>query len=353
MKQHITLLFCILFAISSPMAADESELPLLANIYNRNTISLNGKWNYIVDPFENGYYNYRYEPMTKGGFFENKKQTDPQELLEYNFDTSPIMDIPSDWNTKDERLFFYEGTVWFKKSFSYKLKPGKRAILYFGAVNYESIVWVNGKKVGQHIGGFTPFNFDVTSFLREGENFIVVKVDNKRKQDQIPTLNFDWWNYGGITRDVFLAEVPDLYIEDYSIKLDNTNPSKIIGWIKLNHNVKDQSISIHIPELKISSQKLTDEDGLVRFEFIAKTQLWSPEYPKLYKVSFSTDFEDLQDEIGFRTIETRGKQILLNGKPVFLRGVSIHEEAPFRQGRAWSEADAHTLLSWAKELGCN
>ena len=82
-------------------------------------------------------------------------------------------------------------------------------------------------------------------------------------------------------------------------------------------------------------------------------QLWSPENSKLYQVEIRLGEEIIKDEIGFRTIETRGKQLLLNGQPIFLKGISIHEEKPNGGGRANSTEDAHTLLSWAKELGCN
>jgi beta-glucuronidase len=81
--------------------------------------------------------------------------------------------------------------------------------------------------------------------------------------------------------------------------------------------------------------------------------LWSPKNPKLYRVIISGEGDTVTDEIGFRTIETRGTQILLNGKPIFLRGISMHEEAPFRGGRAFSEEDDRTLLEWARDLGCN
>ena len=80
---------------------------------------------------------------------------------------------------------------------------------------------------------------------------------------------------------------------------------------------------------------------------------WTPESPKLYKVAITRGQDSINELIGFRTIETRGTEILLNGKPIFLRGVSIHAEAPYRTGRAYSDKDAETLLGWAKELGCN
>ena len=143
-KRILTFIAGMTAALS--MAAE--DLPAIANIYARPHRSLNGKWSYIVDPLENGYYDYRLKPMEKTGFFENRKQTSPDQLVEYNFDTSPQMEIPSDWNSKDEQLFMYEGTVWFKRDFRLDRTPGKRYILYFGAVNYEAKVWVNGKKAG-------------------------------------------------------------------------------------------------------------------------------------------------------------------------------------------------------------
>lgn len=328
------------------------EVPLLSNVSSRNNINLNGKWNYVIDPLENGYYDYRLMPLKTNGFFENKTFK-ASELQEYNLNTSPTMDIPSDWNTKDKSLFFYEGTVWFKKDFVYKKTAETKGILYFGAVNYDAKVYVNGKLVGSHVGGYTPFNFDVTNVLLDGNNFVVVKVDNKRHKDNVPTVNMDWWNYGGITRDVVLSQVPNTYIEDYLVQLDKTKEGIISGWVKLNAAVANQSLTIAISELKIKKHIVTDANGIAHFEVKAKPVLWTPESPKLYNVTVSKLDENIADAIGFRTITTKGKEILLNGKKVFLRGISIHEEAPFRQGRAWSIEDAKILLTWAKELGCN
>lgn len=329
-----------------------NETPLVTNILSRDNISLNGKWNYIIDPLENGYYDYRLEPH-ENGFFKNIKATKPSDLVEYNFDTSSIMDIPSDWNMKNNQLLFYEGTIWFKRDFKLDKKQGIRYVLYFGAVNYEAKVYVNGTKVGEHEGGYTPFNFDITDLVKNGNNFVVVKVDNKRHRDNVPTVNMDWWNYGGITREVFVAQLPETYIEDYSIQLNKEKQGIISGWIKLNSAIAGQSISLEIPELNAKQQLTTNVEGKANFEFKAKPILWSPENPKRYDIIINKAGETINDKIGFRTIETEGKKILLNGKQVFFRGICIHEEAPFRQGRAWSREDALTLLTWAKEMGCN
>ncbi len=343
-------LFVLLFVFAGSQAR---EIPLVANIYAREHVTLNGKWNYIIDPLENGYYDYRLQPFKENGFFENKKATKPSDLVEYDFDRSPVMSIPGDWNMQDKQLFIYEGTVWFKHDFLYTKKAGTRDILYFGAANYDAKVYVNGKLVGSHIGGYTPFNFDVTDVVVDGKNFVVVKVDNKRAKDNVPTVNMDWWNYGGITRDVLLAKLPETYVEDYFIQLKKGSKEQIPGWIKLNKASAGQSISVEIPELKVNLKLNTDAEGKAAFDIKSKPVLWSPENPKLYDVIITREGETIRDQIGFRTIETRGKQLLLNGRQIFLRGISIHEEAPYARGRASSKEDAVTLLTWAKEMGCN
>ena len=188
--KELLILFVQIAVISQSIS---QEIPQIGNILSREKISLNGKWNYIVDVQEEGYYDYRMNPISHG-FFLNAKPQKPEDLIEYDFDKAPEMEIPSDWNTKDDKLFFYEGTVWFKKSFNYNPKQGKKIILYFSAINYEAIVYINGKLLGKHEGGFTPFNYDVTDKIINGENFVIIKVDNKRKPENVPTLIFDWWN---------------------------------------------------------------------------------------------------------------------------------------------------------------
>jgi len=335
---------------------------LLVNVYSRPVQSLNGKWNYIVDPYENGYYNYRYEPFdkqekpSKSAFFMNAKQEDKTELLEYNFDKSPTLNVPGDWNTQTDSLFFYEGTLWYKKSFDYKLrKESNRAFLYFGAVNYHADVYLNGKKLGTHTGGFTPFNFEVTGKLKAKDNFVVVKVDNKRCKECVPTLNTDWFNYGGITRDVQLVEVAATFIREYEIQLSPKNNKQLTGFIKLDGQaVANKKITVTIPELKVNKQITTGSDGTAQVTIDVKNvKYWSPENPYLYNVSITSGDDVLSDKIGFRTITTKGHNIVLNGKNVFLRGICIHEESPDNGKRISTIEDARTLLIWAKDLGCN
>lgn len=353
MKKLLTTIVLMAAPILATLA---QQVPQVGNILGRHTTSLNGKWHYIVDVQEEGYYDYRMNP-TRWGFFRNAKPQKPEDLIEYDFDKAEEMELPSDWNTRDERLFFYEGTVWFYKKFNVqgsKFKVEKRrALLYFGAVNYDAHVYVNGNHVGHHIGGFTPFNYDVTDQLKDGENFVIVKVDNKRHAEDVPTQIFDWWNYGGITRDVLLVDVPETYVENYSLQLVSLEGRRLAFSVKLNKAEAGRRVTLSIPELKLKKELITAADGTATTFMKAKPVLWSPATPKLYKVDITMDGETLSDEIGFRKIETRGKQILLNGEPIFLKGISIHEEKPNGGGRANCTEDAHTLLSWAKELGCN
>jgi beta-glucuronidase len=328
------------------------DTSLITNTEARKTVSLNGNWQVIIDPYESGFYNYRYQP-SDNGYFKNAKPKSKSDLIEYDFDKSEILKVPGDWNTQKDQLFFYEGTVWYKKSFDYQRKPNSRLFVYFGAANYLADVYLNGEKLGQHEGGFTPFNFEITNRVKDTDNFLVIKVDNKRRRDAVPTLMTDWWNYGGLTRDVKLIETSHTFVRSYTIQLQQGSRNRVTGNVILDGEKENRPITIRIPEAGISKTFTTNNNGVAAIDFNADLKLWSPENPKLYDVLIEAETDQVREQIGFRSIETRGTEILLNGKPVFLRGVCIHEEAPLRGGRAYSREDAVTLLSWAKELGAN
>ena len=354
-----TLFFTVFLFINCSLLFSND---VIQNSYLRDGTTLNGTWHYIVDVYETGYYNYRWQPRDSfedpgsGAFFLNKKPENKMDLIEYNFDTAPTIQVPGDWNSQKEKLFYYEGTIWYKKSFDIQdYDASKRYYLHFGAVNYRADVYVNGQKLGTHKGGFTPFNFEMTDLIKPQDNFVIVRVDNKRAADEVPTLNTDWWNYGGITRDVTIYELSQTFIEDYSIQLDKNNKNVLKGYILLNGKQKlNTKVKLTIPELKLNKEFITDEKGYVKFEIsVKKLKLWSDKNPKLYKLTFSTENDKITDKIGFRQIKTKGADILLNGEKVFLKGISIHEENVMRGGRAYSMEDAKILLGWAKELGCN
>ena len=362
MKRTVLTSLCaalLLTGTGARAAINEGLHPLITNIQDRSCQSLDGNWRAMVDQYENGYYNYRMKPMEIGStFFADRRfYQDRTKLIEYDFDAAPTLHVPGDWNTQMEKLYYYEGTIWYRQLFAASPKPGKRYFIHFGAANYEAIAALNGKMLGKHTGGFTAFNFEVTDKLVSGENSLVVKVDNKRDVDGIPTANCDWWNYGGLTRSVNLVEMPQTFIRDYCVQLGKDGKS-IEGWAQLDGPEAAGEVTLEIPELGLKTSAAADSKGLASFSVtLTKKQKlvrWSPSDPKLYDVKISSALDSVSDRIGFRTIETRGTKILLNGEEIFCKGVCIHDERPDADaGRAYSEDHARTTLGWAKEMGCN
>ena len=360
MKRLITRWICaasLLMAGANLSAAEQS-----LQAYTRDATALNGEWKIIVDPYENGYYNYRYEPFDQqenpsvNAFFTDSKQKTPADLIEYDFDKADTLQVPGDWNTQKEKLYYYEGSVWYRKKFDAPDTNKKdRQFIYFGAVNYRADVYLNGKKLGVHVGGFTPFHYEVTGKLKSKGNSLIVKVDNKRHADAVPTLNTDWWNYGGITRDVKVMNVPAVFIRDYKIALSSLDKKTVSGSVLLDGAKGGEKIQLRLPELNIQQTLVANKDGNATFSFpVPDAQLWSPENPKLYAIQISSGKVKHTDTIGLGSITTQGKQVLLNGKPLFLRGISVHEEySADGGGRVSNAQEAKTLLGWAKELNAN
>lgn len=359
-----TLCFFVVFSsvtaaafAQQPATAANSAPIVLTGADRRAATSLNGDWATIVDPYFSGLFSFHHEEKRNGWFLNQKAKPGDPFPIEYDFSKAPTLKVPGDWNTQRESLLYYEGPVWYERDFTYQPKEHTRVFLHIGAANYHSWFWVNGKKVCEHEGGFTSFNCEVTAVVLPGANFVVAAVDNTRQEDGVPTLQTDWWNYGGLTRDVSLIEVPDEFIDQYDVHLSRTEDSVIEGWVHFEGPLNAMSgtnAKVEIPELNAKFSTSSDKIGWVYFHGkVDGLQRWSPETPKLYKVKISAGNDSIEDEIGFRTIKTSGTQILLNGKPVFLRGISIHAEAPYRTGRAYTDKDAETLFGWAKELGCN
>ena len=365
-------LFLATLLLATPVVA-QTNATLLVDIDHRPATSLNGDWHVIVDQYATGLYDF-HQKLRNDGFFMNAPFDHSGNPQDYNFANAGTLKVPGDWNTQRPDLLYYEGPIWYEKDFIFIPRPDARTFLHFGAANYRTFVWVNTKKVCEHEGGFTPFDCDVTSALKGGNNFVVISVDNTRIADGVPTLQTDWWNYGGLTRDISLVTVPEQFIDDYDLHLSRTDHNLVEGYVHVEGALPGIPVTVDIPELHANTVVRTDEQSRAVISLPVKDlSLWSPENPKLYTVHIFTGLsvhigpmnhtpveedalryhDSVQDTIGFRTIETRGTQILLNGQPVFLRGISIHAEAPYRTGRAYSQEDVDTLLGWAKELGCN
>ncbi|WP_104384388.1 glycoside hydrolase family 2 protein [Sphingobacterium sp. HMA12] len=317
----------------------------MTNVYSRRLQSLNGKWDAIVDLYDQG---------RKNQIYLNKKPENKVDFYEYAFENGLRLNVPSDWNSQMAELKYYEGTIWYGRKFDVVKESNERLFLYFAAVNYRCRIYLNGQEIAQHEGGFTPFQVEITDVVKENDNFLAVEVNNTRRADAIPAMAFDWWNYGGITRDVFLVSTPKVFIDDYFVQLDKIQADKINAHVKLSDKLANSSITIEIPELRLKQTLRTDAQGEVNTSFTSREiKRWSPAAPKLYNVKISTQDDQIEEEIGFRNIWVKGEDIFLNGEAIFLKSISFHEEIPQRKGRAFSQADAVMLLSEAKALGCN
>lgn len=338
MKRILTFVLLSVIALLSASAT-------LINVYGRDCRPLNGRWNAIVDLYDQG------ERMK---VYENRSPQGNTDFYEYSFDGGLRLEVPGDWNSQSPELKYYEGTVWYGRHFDAQPREGERTILYFGAVSYRCKVYLNGKLIGNHEGGFTPFDIDVTDDLLAGDNFLAVEVSNRRSADAIPALAFDWWNYGGITRDVMLVTVPDNHIADYFIQLDKTRPDVINVDVRMSRPEAGVGVTVDIPGLRKRFEGETDADGRVSGRIQSgNIKRWAPDAPLLYDVTVSGGSDTVSERIGFRNIGVDGTKIIINGEPQFMRCVSFHEEIPQRMGRAYSKADATMLLSEARDLGVN
>ena len=330
----------------NPAPVATSASAPLTNLPGRERRSLNGKWQALVDGYADGIGEWK-------AVWKDRAATGKTQFFEYGFDDSVTLDVPGDFNTQRPELTWLEGSVWYRKAFEYDAAhhEGRRLFVHFGAANYRADVFLNGEKLGSHEGGFTPFQFELTDRVKPGENRLLVHVNNQRHKDGIPARGFDWFNYGGLTRDVDLVETPATYIQDYSLQLAPGSLRRVDGWVQLAGTAPRQPVRVRIPELDVDVRAEAGADGRALLHIEAPFALWSPTQPKLYRVEVSTPEESLQEDIGFRSIAVRGDELLLNGKPLFLRGVNFHEEIDGR--RAHSEADAQRMLEQVKQLGAN
>ena len=334
-------------------ASQESELDpvfstALINVAQRNAIDLSGEWNYIVDPQKIGIL--RGDRRRTAVFEDVREPNSPEDFLEYNFDAAPLMEIPGDWNGRDATLTWFEGLVWFRKVVELDDVPEGRTFLHVGAANYKALAYVNGVKVGEHEGGFTPFAFDVTDQLKPGRNSIVIGVDATHEDTSIPTPITDWKTYGGLTRPVHLVTVPETWVHDWFVRLED---DQLQATVRLGGDDRSgRAVEVEVPELELTLRGACNEHGVAELSAGIPGGLdrWSPGSPRLYDVRVSTAGDAVGDRIGFRTVGVDGNQILLNGEPVFLRGISIHEETlGDPPSRAFDEDSARALLAIAKK----
>ncbi len=322
---------------------------LIGWIDSRQIQSLNGEWSYIVDPMNNGLP----ESSFFGGFPKNKIQKTGMELIEYNFETASKIQIPGAWNAIDERLFFYRGPVWLYKKFNYSPKKEALTHLYIEGSNFTTKIFLNGSIVGEFEGGYVPFNFNISKYLKEGENILLVQTDNTLDESSVPTQKTDWWPWGGIVGDVYVVETPKQFIQNAYLQLNPDDFSAVLFKLEMNKESSGHIIKLEIPELQFKAEYKTNSLGAISENIKINPQLWSPLSPKLYEVKISSEAETISDKIGFRSIQTKGQKIYLNNSEIQFKGIAMHSEPIGIPGPAFSKEHFQKLLLTAKDLNIN
>jgi beta-glucuronidase len=266
-------------------------------------------------------------------------------------DWTPV-EVPHTWNVM-AAYHDYEGVAWYQRTFKLPRVPGARVTLRFGAVFYEARVSVNGVDVGRHEGGYTPFELDITSAARPGRsNVVLVRVDNRRSRDRIPARltpnwSFDWWNYGGIVRDVAVQLTSRVYVAHQRVVAtpelsgqDRASTAAVETYLRVRNTTGRRFEGVATTEVEsvAASTPIVVEHGESRTFRLRLTlqapRLWHFDHPELYRLTTSvTDargsiFDRLTTTFGVRSVELRDARLLLNGEPVRLVGLSRHSDSP-------------------------
>jgi len=354
-------------AALTPAARGSSATPAAAPITMSGirdaAVDLSGEWHYSIDPYRDGAAGFhgeapgfghrRYDVIDVEAYMRDH----PTALIEYDMALSPTAQLPASWLTHAPDMRRYVGLVWYQRTFQLGALTAPRAFVQVGAANYATTVFVNGTQVGSHIGGFTPFTCEIPAgLLKVGENQITLGVDNAATWDTVPPQVTDWENYGGITRDVRIVLTPATFIDDAWVRL--TRDGRIAADVKLDGaHAANAEVRVRIAGLGLTLHGSTDAQGVWSGKSSPPhtLQLWSPDSPHLYDILIEGAGDTLHERVGFRTIETRGDQILLNGQPIFLRGICMHEEELGAEpSRNMTPEAARALLTTAKQgLGCN
>ncbi len=308
--------------------------------------------------FNSPNWKYRCDPDHLG---EHENWHDPV-FIKQNWDQLPSAQLPICWNCiiEDKSLPYdrYVGYFWFFHQFSLeKIEDTKEYFIRFNGVNYYCKIWINGTYLGDHQGGFLPFQIKIPNkILEKKTNIIAVEIENFRKYERIPSIHQDWFSWGGIYRDIDLIIVPHARIEWFHIitqKITSNSATLLLKYKLTEKSVikwkimKDSNI---ISEGNVETQELIEDFAIN----LSNPELWTPDSPTLYtfKAQIDDRGEIFSTKFGIRTVEVRKQGIYLNGKLIRIKGVSLHEELiPY--GRVIPEAERLNDIKNMKKLGFN
>lgn len=332
-------------AYAAPFAARRSGWRDMLTVAGREIESLDGEWNFVLDLHDEGlrqaWYADEPEPISGWRMPRDYDDGDWQKIA-----------VPSCWNVVRPEWTYFEGGAWYTRAFDYAArKPGERVFLRVGAANYEARVFLNGRFVGSHRGGSTPFFVELTGGLTAGANRLQIQVDNRRRPERVPMTHTDWFNYGGLYREVGLVRVPPVFIRDLGLSLAPGGDGRRIAVDVTLSEPRDGTATLEIEGL-LGRAALPISGGFGRIEIDAAPELWCPARPKLYSARLRFGDDEIRERIGFRDIRVEGQRILLNGEDIFLRGICVHEDDA-TCGKTSSEADLRRRFGHARELNAN
>ena len=247
---------------------------------------------------------------------------------------------------------------------------GKEVFLHFGGVSSAMYVWVNEQLVGYSQDSKTPATFKLTSYLRPGSNSLAVEV--YRWSDGAYLECQDFWRMSGITRDVYLYARPKVHIADFWAKSQLIN-KYTDGHLHLHVDVNTKALTEGAAKLEVSlkdgantvfesSQDVTPSEGgitsLSLEDILPNIKPWTAETPNLYtlhlnlKAADGTLLEATSIKTGFRTVEIKEGQLLVNGKAIYLKGTNLHEHHP-ETGHVVDEETMRKDLELMKKFNIN
>ncbi len=309
----------------------------------RRNLSLNGEWKFMPDESLSGESEQWYKRFPDGS----------QKII-----------APGCWNT-ELRMLNYTGVCWYEREFYFNTNGAPKAdlLLDFQSVMTKATVYFDGEKIGYHDGAFCAFDIIVPDVC-EGMHKITVKVDNTQNKKSIPQPRVDWFNYGGIARDVEAGTLEEIcvisnhmiYNFESDVDFSRVNVSFELDLYNASSDKVDDEIAIRLNGKAVATAFVTLEGKqrkTVKTDtYTLEIEPWSCESPTLYTLEVKTSTDDLIDRVGFRYIEVRGGEILLNGKKIELRGVNRHDEHP-DWGFAFPQGLMRRDIDLICELGCN
>jgi beta-glucuronidase len=306
-----------------------------------------------------GFWDFRFDTNNKG-LDENWKN---------GFGKSRPIAVPASWNDQFAEGRDNLGPAWYQCSFT---KPwdwdNKKIIIRFGSVNYLSDVWLNGEVVGHHEGGHLPFEYDISNKIEPEDNLLVVRVDGRLSDNHVPPsgrlmsypqTNFDFFPFCGIHRPVLLYTIPNEGLRDITVRTSIKDTTGLLDVTIETVNLNDVYVNL---SLKGYGSELTNtskiEQNIQKITLeVKKAKFWNTETPNLYDLTIDivkegVTIDSYSLKVGIRTIEVKGDKLLLNGKPIYLKGFGRHEDFPIT-GRGYVPAviiKDYSLMNW---IGAN